>query len=156
MFVLTIGLDQYSLPEFNNINTSCGDWKTHVLVWESVVTRGWYFNSPNVSQEFGVCFCPNALWDADPHLSRIHLWKFQMGLAFWGPCVKYGFRFFGWYEFMQFGDYRLTFWAWFSTLHQSCGKTHKSEDLQRFTSYEEETTPLGDVVRGGISAGIGV
>lgn len=33
---------------------------------------------------------------------------------------------------------------------------HKSEDLQRFTSHEEETTPLGDVVIGGISAGIGV
>lgn len=36
------------------------------------------------------------------------------------------------------------------------GACHKSEDLQRFTSHEEETTPLGDVVIDGISAGIGV
>ena len=43
----------------------------------------------------------------------------------------------------------------FSTLTRSVA-CHKSEDLQRFTSHEEETTPLGDVVMDGISPGIGV
>lgn len=121
MFVLTIGLDQYSLPEFNNINTSCGDWKTHVLVWESVVNRGWYFNSPNISQEFGVCFSQCTMW-CWPTSKQNSLVEIPDGLSIWGPCVRYGVSaFFGWYNFLQFGDYRLTFWAWFSALHQIGG-----------------------------------
>lgn len=44
------------------------------------------------------------------------------GLSIWGPCVRYGVSvFFGWCNFLQFGDYRLTFWAWFSALHQIRG-----------------------------------
>lgn len=98
------------MPEFNNINTSCGDWKARVLVWESVVYTGWYTWYVKNSEYI----VPNALCDADRHLSRLHLRKLQMGLAYGVlvcPCVKYGFRFLGGINLCNLAI--LTFWAWF-------------------------------------------